>query len=97
MKFRTTSLSTGSDNIGDTDIGRRSEGIETRFVLGTGVTAAIFQADGTLPIEREQLISFVITCDRPPAQSRETQYGIPSLPGDVLRTFANNTAMASLQ
>ena len=53
MKSRTTSLSTSLDNIGDTEIDLRSEGIETGLVLETDVTAAIFQADGTLPIERE--------------------------------------------
>ena len=53
MKSRTTSLSTSLDKIGVTDIGLRSEGIETGLVLGTGVMAAICQADGTLPIERE--------------------------------------------
>ena len=53
MKSRTTSLSTSLDNIGDTEIGLRSEGFETGMVLETDVTAAIFQADGTLPIERQ--------------------------------------------
>ena len=52
MKSRTTSLYTSLYNIGVTDIGLRSEGIETGLLLVTGVTAAILQADGTLPRNR---------------------------------------------
>ena len=53
IKSRTTSLSTSLDNIGITEIGLRSEGIETGFVLETDVMAVFLQADSTLPIERD--------------------------------------------
>ena len=71
------------DNIGVTDIGRRSLTSLTGMHLGTDVITAVRHADGTTPKATDISTIIVKTSDNSCAQSRYTQYETLSLPGEV--------------
>ena len=59
MWFLTINRSTKRDNIGVTDIGRRSLTPPTGVHLGTGVITAVRHADGTTPRPIDMFTSIV--------------------------------------
>ena len=85
------------DNIGVTDIGRRSLTWLTGVHLGTGVKTTVCHADGTNPEATDILTIIVKTSDNSCAQSRYTQYRTLSLPGEVFLVRANISWKLSLE
>ena len=84
------------DNIGVTDIGRRSLTSLTGLHFGTGVLTAVCHADGTTPEATDILTIIVKTSDNSCAQSRYTKYGTLSLPGKVFLVRTNISSILSL-
>jgi len=86
MYLRTISFSTNLERIGVTDIGRKSVKLFTEETLGMGVTNALFQAEGGLPVLNVLFTKLAITHVNSTAQCLKTQYGILWNPGAVLLT-----------
>ena len=85
------------DNIGVTDIGQRPLTSLTGVQLGTDVITTERHADGTTPKTTDILTIIVKTSDNSCAQSRYTQYGTLSPPGEVFLVRANISSILSLE
>ena len=64
--------------------------------FGTGVIIAVRQAAGTTPVPMDMFIILGTTNASSPAQSRYTQYGMLSKPGDVLLILDNKISISSI-
>ena len=82
---------------GVNEMGRSSDSIDLGGLdFGIGTTSALIQHDGTDPSRIEELKIQLIGLDINPARSCSIQFGIPSGPGDLVRSVFISTCSTSV-